>query len=32
MIDLNPYLELSKMMVLTTKDPKGNPYTSNVYF
>jgi uncharacterized protein YhbP (UPF0306 family) len=25
-------LELSKMMVLTTKDPKGNPYTSNVYF
>ncbi|MCH2189231.1 pyridoxamine 5'-phosphate oxidase family protein [Candidatus Gracilibacteria bacterium] len=32
MIDLKPYLEMTKMMILATQDPKRNPYTSNVYF
>ncbi len=32
MIDLKPYLDLSTMMVLATKDNQWNPYISNVYF
>ena len=32
MIDLKPYIHLTTMMVLATKDENGNPYTANVYF
>ena len=32
MIDLQPYINLTTMMVLATKDETGNPYTANVYF
>lgn len=32
MIDLQPYINLTTMMVLATKDKDGNPYTANVYF
>ena len=32
MIDLKPYIHLTSMMVLATKDENGNPYTANVYF
>lgn len=32
MRDLNPYIWLTTMMVLATKDVLWNPYTSNVYF
>ena len=32
MIDLQPYIQLTTMMVIATKDQYGNPYTANVYF
>jgi len=32
MIDLQPYIDLTTMMVLATKDEQWNPYTANVYF
>ncbi len=32
MIDLQPYLDMTTMMVLATKDTQWNPYTANVYF
>ena len=32
MIDLKPYIKLTTMMVIATKDENGNPYTANVYF
>lgn len=32
MIDISPYISLTTMMVLATKDSEGNPYTANVYF
>ncbi len=32
MIDLKPYIWLTNMMILATKDDSWNPYTSNVYF
>lgn len=32
MIDLNPYISLTTMMVLATRDEQWNPYTSNMYF
>lgn len=32
MLDLKPYISLTTMMILATKDPQGYPYTANVYF
>jgi len=32
MINLKPYIELTTMMVIATKDESWNPYTANVYF
>jgi len=32
MIDLQPYISLTTMMVIATKNIDGNPYTANVYF
>jgi len=32
MTDLRPYISLTTMMILATKDESWNPYTSNVYF
>ena len=32
MIDLKPYIKLTTMMVIATKDEYGKPYTANVYF
>lgn len=32
MIDLQPYINLTTMMVLATKDKQWRPYTSNLYF
>lgn len=32
MIHLKPYLEMTNMMILATKDNDNYPYTSNVYF
>ena len=32
LLDLKPYLGLTKMIILATIDEDGNPYTSNMYF
>jgi len=32
MLDLNPYISLTTMIVLATIDEDGHPYTSNMYF
>jgi len=32
MLDLNPYISLTTMMVLATIDSEGIPYTSSMYF
>ena len=32
MIDLTPYISLTTMIILATRDEDGYPYTSNMYF